>query len=101
MPTPLGTAPTWRLRAMAGHQDRARGARSGAMHPRTARRRVGVRGGSHLPGRDRSDSTSTGPGLAIPVSLVDAMGGTAGIDTGPGGTTFDIRLPTGGDALTR
>ena len=35
----------------------------------------------------------TGLGLAIVKQIVDDHGGTIGVDTGPGGTTFTIRIP--------
>jgi len=36
---------------------------------------------------------STGLGLAIVSAVADAHGGTVGVDSSPGGTTFTLRLP--------
>ena len=36
---------------------------------------------------------STGLGLAIVSAVADAHGGTVGVDSSPGGTTFTVRLP--------
>lgn len=41
----------------------------------------------------RGKNAGTGLGLAIVKRFVDAHGGTVDVDTGPGGTTFDIGIP--------
>jgi signal transduction histidine kinase len=52
-----------------------------------------IRDSLFVPFVTRGKNAGTGLGLAIVKRFVDAHGGTVDVDTGPGGTTFDICLP--------